>query len=608
MNYFSKKTSLWVISVSAVLLVLSSILVIFSSQFIDLAYSFLSKVIFHREFSLEKWLPSITSFFLAPVFAVIVADALLFVKLSEKYRTILVSIILGLFTFMILYTVQVSIFKHVNSDLASELLLGKECVLEKSFWPRGWYYSTEIRFINTQFFSALGWLFTDNIRTVKTIQSFFTCLCLFWAEWYFLTQLQIKKLWLKLLICTLSFLPFSWRAYYVGCGHNYYIPHGIFALIYIATFIKIFLRPETIKRNKLWTGFFYLWAFLSGFTSIRYIMIFVFPFMLTVLICELKEKNAAKITDFKGFWLGNKLVFACVLGFFISGFGYVCNNLILKQFYTFSQWNSMNFNTFGTTTLGMIFTGIVEMFGYQQGIAALSPGGAINMLVYAALILFGCYAASALKLGLDKASKFTLVFFFSSMLFNTYTYIHIDYIARYYYPILLCIFPCLAVIIEKSSLSDIRKWTFGTIWSVLLITSSYASLNTQLTTDTNVDKYEVTDWLVKNGYHFGYGTFANSTVFTFLSNGKLELGNLYKESTTGGRNVITSKYKWDTWLTPARYYENDYAGEKVFMIIQNEQYGYTPDARIFTTGKEVYKDQWYTVYEYPSHKAFKEGF
>ncbi|WP_027727482.1 hypothetical protein [Treponema sp. C6A8] len=613
MKEFSKKTSNIIIVLAIAALTLSSILVLFSNQLVDVIYKILSQKVFHREFSIEKWLPSILSFTQIPAFCTVTATVLLFVKLPNKQKIILISSLLAIFTFVILYTVQVSIIKHVNSDLASELLLGKECVLEKSFWPRGWYYSTEIRLINTQFFSALGWLFTDNMATVKTIQSFFTCLCLFWAEWFILTQLEIKQTWLKLLIAILSFFPYSWRAYYVGCGHNYYVPHGIFALIYAGTFIKIFFRQQTIKTErarKIWLAFFYLWAFTSGFTSIRYIMNFVFPFMLAILIIEVKNKDekAPKITDFKGFWNNNKLVFTSVLAFFVSGFGYVCNNLILRHFFTFSQWNSMNFNHFGDTTIRDILVGLVEMFGYNQGIAALTPGGAINMLVYAALTLFAVYLVLSLKKGLDKASQVTLVFFVCAMLFNIYTYIHIDYIARYFYPILLTIFPCLAIIIEKSKLSDVRKWTLGTIWAGLLITSSYASISNELNTDGNTDKYAAAAFLKDNGYHFGYGTFANSTVFTFLTNGQIEVGNLLKASTKGGRNVVTSKYAWDTWLTPKRYYENDYPGEKVFLIIETEQYDYTPDLRIFHTGKEVFHDDNYIIYEFESHQAFKEGF
>lgn len=613
MTYFSKKASNIIVALSVLLLVFSTVLVLFSNQLVDVIYQILSQKIFHREFSIEKWLPSILSFTLIPMFGVVAIDVLLFVKLPNKQKIILISSLLAIFTVTILYTVQVSIIKHVNSDLASELLLGKECVLEKSFWPRGWYYSTEIRLINTQFFSALGWLFTSNMSTVKTIQSFFTCLCLFWAEWYLLTQLEIKTFWLKLLIATLSFLPFSWRAYYVGCGHNYYIPHAIFALIYVGTFIKIFLRPQTIKSSrsrKIWLAFFYIWAFTAGLTSIRYIMNFVFPLFLTVIILEAKstEENAARITDFKGFWLGNRQVFAATLGFFASGFGYVCNNLVLRHIYTFSQWNSMNFNNYGDTTLRDIILGIVDMFGYKQGIAALTPGGAINMLNYAALILFAVYTVLSLKKGLDKASKITLVFFISSMLFNIYTYIHIDYIGRYFYPLILVIFPCLALLIEKSKLSDVRKWTLGALWAGLLITSSYATLSNELNSDSNKDKYAAANFLKNNGYHFGYGTFANSTVFTFLTDGKIEVGNLLKASTKGGRNTVTPKYAWDTWLTPKRYYENDYPGEKVFLIIQNEQYDYTPELRIFHTGKEVFHDEYYTIYEFESHQAFKEGF
>ncbi len=611
MTYFSKKTSNIIVAFSILFLIISTVLVLFSNQLVDVIYQILSQKVFHRDFSIEKWLSSILSFTLIPMFGIVAIDVFLFVKLPDKQKIILISSLLAIFTVAILYTVQVSIIKHVDSDLASELLLGKECLLEKSFWPRGWYYSTEIRLINTQFFSTLGWFFTDNMSTVKTIQSFFTCLCLFWAEWYLLTQLEIKTLWLKLLTTTLSFLPFSWLAYYVGCGHNYYIPHAIFALIYTGTFIKVFLRTQTIKTGqsqKLWLVFFYLLAFISGLTSIRYIMNFVFPLFLATIIVEAKskEENTAKITDFKGFWIKNKLVFASTLGLLISVFGYVCNNILLKHFFSFSEWNSMNFNHFGDTTIRDILSGIVEIFGYNEGIAALTPGGAINILVYAALLIFVVYLIISLKTKLDKASRTILSFFISSILFNIYLYIHIDYITRYFYPLMLIIFPCLAILIEKSELSDIRKWALGTLWAGVIITSSYASLSRELNTDVNTDKYAVANYLKNSDYNFGFASFWNSSVFTYLTNGKVEVGNLYRTK-ENGNEIFTEDFKYDKWLTPARYYTENKDGN-IFLLITQEQYKINSENSAIKKGKEVYSDDYFKVLDYESYDAFVKSF
>ncbi|MCR4821498.1 MAG: hypothetical protein K5873_01335, partial [Treponema sp.] len=331
---------------------------------------------------------------------------------------------------------------------------------------------------------------------------------------------------------------------------------------------------------------------------------------LTILIVEgkSKEENTPKITDFKGFWINNRLVFTGVTAFFASGFGYLCNSLFLSRLFSYANWNTMNFNKFGDTTISDIIYGLINMFGFVDSVAVITPGGVINIFVYIAIIIFIFYMTLSLMKGLSKSSRIILLFFSVSILFNIYLYIHIDYITRYFYPLLLVIFPCFAIIIEKSKISDIRKWTFGVIWAGLLFTSSLATLSSEINTDENNERYAAAKFLSDSDYHFGYATFGNASIFTFLTNGKVEVGNLKKSDAKGNKTVLAFEYEWDRWLTPKRYYESDYPGEKIFLLIQNKQYDYTPDLKIFKSGKQVFHDDNYTIFEYESHQAFKEGF
>lgn len=608
MTYFSRKTSVVTLSFSIGLLVLSSLLVLFSNQLVDFAYEILSKYIFHREFSIDKWLSSIESFFLVPVFAVLFFNAIIFLKYPPKAKIIFLSSFLAVILFMILYTNYVATYMHVNSDLASELLLGKECVIEKSFWPKGWCYSTEIRLINTQFFSAFGFLFTDNFDAVKTIQSFFTCASIFFACWYLLNQLEIKKLWLKYLSCILIFVPWSVICWHVGAGENYYVPHAIFGIIYVATFIKL-NNSKTISHPLALKVFFFVWAFLCGLSSIRYVIIEVLPLFFAVLFIETRDKTGAPITDFKKFWLGNRFVFTATAGVFLSGLGYAANNLVLQNLYYFSQWNSMSFQRFGKVTLSECFFGLLSVFGYNSEIAFFTPGGAINILIYIAFVLFVLYAFLSIRSGLPKSNTIELAFFISSMIFNTFMYVNIDYINRYYYPIVVHVIPCLACIISNSTLSETRKYCLGAVWAFFMCVSSYATISNRLNFDENTREYPVAEFLVQNGYHFGYATFGHSTIFTYLTKGKIEVGNLYKEQSAGSDPKITTKYKYDTWLTLKRYYEKDFAkGEKVFMLLTRGQYFNAINDNIVKNGKLVYLDDNFAVLEYESHDAFRNGF
>lgn len=608
MNYFSKKTTTILLISTTILLIAGCLLVLFSNAFIQAAYTFLSQQVFHREFSLEKWQASIESFFMIPAFLVIFANACIFFKYTAKVKIILLAEALIVIMVMITFTTATRTMQHVNSDLAAEILLAKECVLEKSFWPVGWHYSTEIRLLNTQLFTAPVFLFTQNWNTVKTWQSVLSCLVLFAGMWYLLGQLSIRQFWIKFWAGVLSICPCSWIAWYVGAWGNYYIPHAAMSFIYVATFIKLVWRQDTLRRRQAWRVFFFAWAFVSGFSTLRYVLNYVLPLLITVLIMEQTDKEKKAGMERPAFWLHNPAVFYSVTGLLSSGLGYVANNLILRHFYSFSEWNSLSFNTIGDITLTDILRGILELFGYQENIAVMTPGGVINVLVYCALAMLAVYVMQVLKKPLEKPRRCIVLFTTVSFLFSTFTYVHMDYIARYYYPILLYVFPCLAIFISEDTFTGLKKYFLGTVWSVVIVTASLTTMQNQLTTDENKDKYAVERFLEDNGYTFGFATMWNANVFTYLSNGKIEVGNLYKAKTTPEHIYITDTYKYDKWLTPARYYTSDHEGKRVFLLVDQDQYQVSSELRIFSTGTLVYNDEYYRVYDYPSFKEFKESF
>lgn len=612
MNYFSKKLSTTLVISSVILFALSAVLVLFSNQFIDFTYNFLSQKVFHREFSIEKWLPSMLSFFLVPSFIIVLFNAIVFVKYPIKHRIFLIFSLFVIVLFMILYGTYVSTRMHVISDLGSEIWLGKICLEEHSFWPLGWYYSTEIRLLNTQFFSALGFLFTNNWDAVITIQTFCCCVVLFLSVLYLLNQLEIKTLWLRILTCVLSVFPWSALVWYVGPGQNYYIPHAVMSIFFVATFIKLACRSENIRHLKAVQVLLYTLAFISGLSSIRYILIFVFPMAIAAIIIEARKPDrTAEITNFKEFWLHNKNVFYAVTTLFASGLGYICNNIILQHFWEFSEWNSMGFAHFGETTLRDIWKGLVSIFGYREGIAVFTPGGIINILVYLGIILFATdtfyYFKKSKKS--NNSHNFIIMFFISTMTLNTFLYIHVDYTARYYYPIIIYIIPMIAMLLESSFISSLKKFFLGTIWSILIINSTFSTIQSCLTSDSNTDRYPVAKFLEENGYDFGYATFENSTVFTYLTHGKVEIGMLALGKKSSDFEYLPEKYVINKWLTPKRLYDpENHKDKKVFLILSQPQYQEAKNFPVFDAGKLVYNDDFYRVYEYENHGAFIKAY
>ena len=606
-QFFSKKTSVVLLGISVFLLVFGTMLVLNSSQFIQVLYDFLSKKVLHREFNIEKWLPTLESFFLFPLLLFFSCNAILFPKYSTKYRLFLLILLLADILFAIVYTTAITTDAHVNSDLAAEYLLAKQCFLEKSILPLGWHYSTEIYILGKHLVSAPMFLFTQNLTVIKTLTSLFCTIILFFSCWYLLSKLEIEQLWIKLLACIMVISPFSGLAWYVLAWGTFYIPHVVFSFFYIGLFLEL-VRQSAVQNIKKRTVVLFLGlGFLSGLSTIRYIMNFQFPLALVLVILKVIEKETV-ISDVRKFWLEDKRVYYSVLGLFAGGMGYVFNNVVLQQLYSFSEWNTIAFCKLGTVTFLDIFRAILQNTGFIEGVSVFTPSGIINLLVYVCLLVFVVFIIKVLKVEAQENRKILILFFASSFFFNIFVYLNTEFIPRYLVNILIFIMPCMAILLSSSSLSSYKKYGLGVVWSIVIFTSAFTTMQSQFNRDSNTDKYAVRDFLVSQGYEFGYGTFWNANVFNYLTNGDIEVGNLYKTNNADGIAVITDTYEYDGWLTPKRFYNDDYDNKPIFLILSQAEYEVAEDSPSLKKGEEVYSDDYYKVFEYPSHQAFKESF
>ena len=82
-----------------------------------------------------------------------------------------------IFSFLLLFIVFIGLVFFINtridfllsSDDSSEMVLGKLLSTENSILSKNWYYSTELRVLNTQLFYALFFKITNNWHTVRVL-------------------------------------------------------------------------------------------------------------------------------------------------------------------------------------------------------------------------------------------------------------------------------------------------------------------------------------------------------------------------------------------------------------------------------------------------------
>lgn len=161
------------------------------------------------------------------------------------------------------------------------------------------------------------------------------------------------------------------------------------------------------------------------------------------------------------------------------------------------------------------------------------------------------------------------------------------------------------ILLDDEKISSLKKYAFSTILSVIILSSTFPTVQHNLNTDSNVAIYDVADYLAEN-YTFGYATFSHANVITYLTNGDVEVGNL-KRIKKDVKEYLNDTYKYDAWLTPERYYTYNHAGH-IFLLVSREELTDNENHPTIQAGKMVYNDDHYVVFDYDSHEAFKDSF
>ena len=117
-----------------------------------------------------------------------------------------------------------------------------------------------------------------------------------------------------------------------------------------------------------------------------------------------------------------------------------------------------------------------------------------------------------------------------------------------------------------------------------------------MTIDKNADRKKVAAFLVENGYTFGYATFTNAGIMTELTNGRLEVANVWDP-------LELNDFKWSS---PAAYYEEGYWSGEVFLILSEEETVEFAEAPAVKDGKEIYRESGYVVYLFESVEDLKD--
>ena len=431
----------------------------------------------------------------------------------------------------------------IDSDMSSELVLGKLLSEQGGILAKNWFYSTEIKLLSDQIvFAPLFWIF-KSWSTVRTAGSAISFLLL--AGACIFTLRAYKLAWPVTFTATgFLFVPLSSSYIYGVLEGIFYIPYIILSILPLGLFAKSFDADSKRKCFVMFT-LSLLTALLSGLAGIRQLFVFYIPAAVGAILLLATEKRIEKTSE--SFRYSVIAVSACA----VAVIGYILNKVVLSRIYSFCDYGvdtfgrDLMFTEFSITGLEQFFNQLFEMLGYKTG--AMFSGYILYNALFALIALCALLAAVNVlhRSSFDiKEKNLTLTLLMGLvMLLGVFCFTDMDKIGRYGLPVIALLIPLIAVFLSGCE-TDGR--IVALVSAALVCLSAVTGLNTYrqaMERDDNTQIKDVYAYLESEGYEEGYSSFWSGNILTELSDGKIDMrvvGTDYILSTDDLQNV----YHW----------------------------------------------------------------
>lgn len=489
----------------------------------------------------------------------------------------------------------------VDSDLASEMILSDLLNKEGTIISHNWFYSTELKVVNLQWFYRLGLLiFPNDWHLARTFGMAIT-LALFAAAMLFFVKcagLGRAGLWM---VGTLLW-PFGQHYLVYAIYGGYYLVYTFFYMLVLALVLRS-LNADKKHCALQWVLACVITA-VAGMNGVKQLMVFHAPLCLAAAILLVLALHSCSKTDWKAALDACRkevrLLAASLVTAVAAAAGYFVSNAVLSRMYDFKSYNFIVWNRDEDWfTLDRILMDFFHEFGYENGSGVFHFGG----IAAAVGLLLGCwmfFCIVRLLLRLDKLERNDklLVLLLVAMLAVcgvAYTYFH-----EYYLYFWLMNMPVAIAVMAV----EIKTEDFHILGARQLLGVGLAACFTLCAVSTVRQEQEhpylahkglntAAEWLVDNGYTQGYSTFWNGNAMTELTSGKLEVWTLQSLD----RDDVPN------WLQPKSHLTTD--PEHPFLLIDTETDGPAESAKLIQYGDctEVYNDGRYVIYDFADADA-----
>ncbi len=459
----------------------------------------------------------------------------------------------------------------LNSDDASELILGQLLANENSLLSKSWYYSTELRVVNTQIFYAFFFKIFHNWHRVR-IASYCCLYIVMTAAYYFACKfLQIKRYFL--ITAALLMIPFSEGYFLFVLKGAYYIPH-IAITFFTLGLCEAYVAEEKEKRKKGYLLAALLSSVLACMGGARQVIILYLPLLFASLILLKtgisieKEKVICKLEDGD-----RKYILFSLVSFAGAAIGYLINTKLLSQIYSFQQWDEISFTGFDLSKLSMLIAGFLSSYGYRSEIiSGVSLLTNFLSLCWFSLTFYSCFHLLKNKKKANPAHYRIALFTAAAFLIFILLYLFTDfgYHNRYNLPIIILSIPMIAIFFQNTGLKKQITDIAITIFVLLFALSGFLFCKEEYKVDKTAELRNIVAALENENYTEGYGTFWLSNVLTELSNGDIEVWH-WQSSESDGHIDIESIDATDDWLQLKSHADSHPEG-KLFLLFSKAEW------------------------------------
>ena len=294
----------------------------------------------------------------------------------------------------------------VDSDLASEMILSDLLNKEGTIISHNWFYSTELKVVNLQWFYRLGLLiFPNDWHLARTFGMAIT-LALFAAAMLFFVKcagLGRAGLWM---VGTLLW-PFGQHYLVYAIYGGYYLVYTFFYMLVLALVLRS-LNADKKHCALQWVLACVITA-VAGMNGVKQLMVFHAPLCLAAAILLVLALHSCGKTDWKAALDACRkevrLLVASLVTAVAAAAGYFVSNAVLSRMYDFKSYNFIVWNRDEDWfTLDRILMDFFHEFGYENGSGVFHFGG----IAAAVGLLLGCwmfFCIVRLLLRLDKLER-----------------------------------------------------------------------------------------------------------------------------------------------------------------------------------------------------------